>query len=166
MKRSLLLALLMTASIAFSGIFLSACNKPILYGKDKDFDPIEKAYSAGTSDTFQVAKEVLKKMDYKIEQEDPTNGTIATGWRSTKSDSHYLELFDREDYGTVGAYYKIKIKITEKNAKSVVEVSAPIKSLITGRMHSSYREEKRILAKMADQLRKPELEMSNVGTSE
>lgn len=144
----------------------TACNKVILHSRDKDFDPAVKTFSAPPEDAFNAAKEALLSRGYKISREDKSDNTLKTAWLSTKADSHYLDLFDRKDYGTVGAYFRIVVHVTDKNGKSEVEISAPIRSIVTGRVRTSYYEEKRIFAKMTDLLRKDDFEITNVGVEE
>ncbi len=143
---------------------LAACNKVILHSHDKDFDPAVKTFSVPPEDALKAAKEALLSRGYRIHDEDKEK--IRTAWLSTKADSHYVDLFDRKDYGTIGAYFRIVVHVTEKNGKSEVEISAPIRSVITGRVRTSYYEEKRILAKMTDLLRKDDFEITNVGVEE
>lgn len=158
MKKFILLSLLMILP-------LSACNKPILYGRNKEMEPITRTFNSSPQESFEAAKEALLDLGYKLDREDkPEN--LQTTWQSTKAASHYIDLFDRKDYGTVGAYYKVHIHIDEKDSKSEVQVSTETKSVIVGRLRTAYSEEKKVLNKMADLLRHDDFEMTNVGVSE
>lgn len=158
-----------TRRALFSFLFVlltgSACNKAILHSKDREMEPVSRTFATSVPDALRVAKEVLLNLGYKIDNEDPAAATLKTGWRSTRASSHYLDLFDRQDYGTVGAYYRIDLRVKESSGKADVEVSAPVRSVI-GRIRSSHREEKKILGKIADQLRREDFEMTNVGVQE
>lgn len=144
----------------------TACNRKLLYSRDREMEPISKLFPTAIDEAFRVAKESLIRLGYRIERENPTEATLQTGWLSTKASSHYIDLFDHRDYGTVGAYYRLEVKVAEKEGKAEVEVSAPVRSIIGGRLRSSHREEKKVLKKMADLLRRSDFEMSNVGVEE
>jgi hypothetical protein len=153
------------------GILLAAsdgaCTKVLVHGRDKDFDPATKDFSTSTEQAYKAGKEALVRLGYKVETEDEKAGRIVTNWQSTKPLSHYVDLFDHRDYGTVGAYYRLKLEVVESvGGKTLVSVSAPTRSLITGRLRSSYREENKVLKKMADLLRTDDFEMTNVGVTE
>ncbi|MBI3541352.1 MAG: outer membrane protein assembly factor BamC [Deltaproteobacteria bacterium] len=146
--------------------FLGGCNKAILYSHDKAMPPVSRAFNAGVSDAFKAAEEVVKNAGYKIEREDEKQGSLTTGWLSTKVDSHYIDLFDKRDYGTIGAYYRLEIHVTNQDGKALVEVSAPTRSVISGRLKSSHTAEEKVLGKIADLLRREDFEMTNVGVTE
>jgi len=158
--------LLLSAGLLFAVSHL-ACTKVLVHGRDKDYDPAERSFSASTEATYKAGKEALIRLGYKIETEDDKTGTMVTNWASTKATSHYIDLFDHRDYGTVGAYYRMKLAVTESvGGKTRVEVSAPTRSIITGRLRTSYREENKVLRKIADLLRTDDFEMTNVGVTE
>lgn len=144
----------------------TACNKAILHARDKEMDPEVRLFSAPPADAFKASKEALVAMGYKISRESESEGTLLTGWKSTKADSHYIDLFDRRDYGTVGAYYQIKVKVGESNGKSEVAIATNTKSIISGRLRTSYYEENRVLGRIADLLRKDDFDITNVGPEE
>lgn len=145
----------------------ASCTKVLVHGRDKDMDPVTKLYGTSTEVAYKVGKEALIRLGYKIENEDEKTGTILTNWNSTKATSHYIDLFDRRDYGTVGAYYRLKLEVTESvGGKTQVAVSTPVRSLITGRLRTSNREEKRVLKKITDLLRTDDFSMTNVGVEE
>lgn len=164
MKKRTLPVLLMASalSLLFS---VAGCNKAVLHSRDREMEPVSRTFSAPPADAFKSARQALVQTGYKIEREDEAAGTLETGWRSTKASSHYVDLFDRRDYGTVGAYYKIQVRITESGGKSQVEVSAPVRSIV-GRIKSSHSEEDKLLDKIAELLRPEDFEMTNVGITE
>ncbi len=146
--------------------FFTGCNKVLLHGRDKGMEPVTKVFKYGADETYKAARSALARLGYKIEKEDQDKGTIRSGWRPTKASSHYVDLFDRKDYGTVGAYYHIELSIRDVSGKSEVEISAPVRSLITGRMRSDHSEERKIFSKMGDLLRKDDFDMTNLGVDE
>ena len=125
-----------------------------------------KVYAVSIQEAFKAAKESLHDLGYTLEKEDESQGLIVTKWQSTKAASHYLDLFDKKDFGTVGAYYRLNVKIADKEGKSEVQVSAPVRSVISGRMQTDYSEEKKLLRKIADKVRKEDFEMNNIGVME
>lgn len=143
---------------------LTGCNRVLLHSKDKDMDPLTQVFSIGTDDALKTAKEALTVLGYKIEREE--SSSLKTRWESTKASSHYVDLFGHKDYGTVGAYYRLVVQVANKDGKAEVSVSAPIRSVITRRVYSANREEKKVLKKMADLIRKDDFEITNVGLSE
>lgn len=146
--------------------FLGACNKAILYSRDKAMPPVSQTFKTSTPDAFKAVREVVKNMGYKIEREDEKQGSLITGWLSTKTDSHYIDLFDKRDYGTIGAYYRLEVRVTDQEGKALVEIAAPTRSVISGRLKSSHIEEEKVLAKVTDLLRREDFEMTNVGVTE
>ena len=153
-------------SILILGVFgFSACNKAILHSRDREMEPVSKIYNVSSEEAFKTTKEILIQLGYKIDRDDPADGTLVTGWQSTKAGSHYVDLFDHKDYGTVGAYYRLKVHVTEEGGKAKVEISAPVRSII-GRLHSAHSEENKVLSRLADHVRREDFEMTNVGVTE
>ena len=143
----------------------AACTKPMIYGKDRPVEPVTQSFSASGQDTYNAAKEVLKTMGYKISYDNLEKRTLKTGWRSTAVDSHYVELFGRPDYGTVGAYYQLIVEVGDKEGKSEVTITAQPRSIVPN-IKSSGRVEKKVLGHMADLLRSDDIQVTNVGLQE
>ena len=160
MKRWLLCLLICGSTLVMS------CNKVVVRARDKEFSPITKTFSTTPKEAFEAVQKVLEQTGYKIARADEDVGIVQTGWISTKAASHYLDLFDRKDYGTVGAYYRLTVKLSEKDNKEQVDVFSTARSVITGRLHSSYSEEEKFLSKMTDYLRRDDFEITNVGVDE
>lgn len=147
-----------------SSCLLASCTKVLVHSKDKEMEPVSKLFNASVDDALKVGKEALIRLGYKIERED--SDQILTNWQSAKATSHYIDLFGHRDYGTVGAYYRIKLQVTETGGQAQVAVSAPTRAIVSGRLRTSYREEKKVLRKMTDLLRKDDFEITNVGVEE
>lgn len=156
----------MTKNILWASLLILigtlACNKVLLHSKDRPMDPVEMAFATSVSDALASTRKALDELGYKIEMDDEVAGKITTGWIGTKASSHYVDLFDRRDYGTVGAYYRLEIEAREKNGQAELSISAPVRSVV-GRIKSAKSEEKRLLKKVADLLRREDFEMTNVG---
>lgn len=156
MKKAVALALLVFVS-------LTACNKAVVRGKERPTLPLSRTFSAPVPNVYEAAKQALAAAGYEIRETDETRGLIRTAWIGTQAASHYTELFGQHDYGTVGAYYRLEVRVSEKDGKSEIKVSAPVKSLVA-HQKSTGREERKVLKKIADLLRRENFEMTNVGT--
>ena len=142
---------------------LAHCGKPRLFGKEMAVNPIKKTFPVDTKAAFAATKEALAFYGYNIQKEDEKTTTLESHWQPTTSDSHYVIVFNRPDYGTVGAYHKLVVKISSKGTnQSEVEISSQAQSIITN-LVSSGNEENKIFAKIADFTRKPSIEVTNVG---
>lgn len=139
------------------------CTKAIVYGKDYHTKPYAQLYPYNRETLLEGAKKTLEQQGYGINYVDEAKGQIVSGWRSVEGDSHYYNLFGRKDYGvTDGAYYQMVIDFLTEGSKVRVTASTTTKS-IAGRFHSSGKVEKRFHAQLADYLRSPLIEMTNVG---
>jgi copper chaperone CopZ len=143
-------------------IVLSACNKPIIEGRDLETTPLTQIFRVPADAAFDAAEHVLTALDYKVEYADKDKGVLRTGWISTTTDSHYVDLFGREDYGTTGAYYHLAVRISSVEGGAKVEVSAPLRTIVV-KMDSSGRKEKKVLAKIEDMLRPADIRVTNIG---
>lgn len=146
-------------------VVLTGCTKPLIYGKDRPVEPILQTFAASPVETYRAAKEALKNRGYKIAYDSEEKLLLRTGWRSTTVDSHYVDLFGRKDYGTVGAYYQIIVQVGEREGKSEATVTAQPRSIVP-KLKTSGRVEKKILAEMADLLRSDDIQVTNVGLQE
>ncbi|MFO1518145.1 MAG: hypothetical protein U1F57_00550 [bacterium] len=142
---------------------LAGCGKPRLFGKEMEINPIKKTFPVDAKAAYKATKEALAFYGYNLQKEDDKTTTLETHWQPTTSDSHYVVVFNRPDYGTVGAYHKLVAKITSKGSgESQVEIYSLAKSIIS-HLESSGVEENKILNKVADFTRKPSIELTNVG---
>ena len=141
----------------------AACSKPALYGSLQESPPIIKYYQVPKADSFRAAKEALVFLGYSVKQEDLTQGIIETYWQPATADSHYVYVFGRKDYGTVGAYYRIVVKVSDRaNGGSEVSITNAAKSYISN-LKSSQEEESKIFAKIDDFTRKRDIQVTNIG---
>ena len=152
--------------LALSLFSLASCNRVLVHGRDKAMQPVTQQYSTSVTDAYKAVKEVVQHMGYSLDKDEESQAHLRTRWQGTKAGSHYINLFDRRDYGTIGAYYRLQVYVKNIEGKAEISVSTETRSLITGRLQSSYTEEKKILKKVADVLRKEDFEMTNVGNSE
>jgi hypothetical protein len=140
-----------------------ACSKPALYGSLQESPPIIKYYQVPPADAFRAAKEALVFLGYSVKQEDAAQGILETFWQPATADSHYVNVFGRKDYGTVGAYYRIVVKVKPRaNNGSEVSITNAAKSYIS-HLQSSQEEESKIFTKIDDFTRKRDIQVTNIG---
>jgi hypothetical protein len=143
-------------------VFAWGCTKPALYGTLQESEATTKYYQVPPAEAFRAAKEALVYLGYSIKQEDEKNYTLETYWQPTTADSHYVEVFRRKDYGTVGAYYRLHVKVSPRNHGSKVSVVNAAKSYISN-LKSSQAEETRLFTKIDDFTRRRDVQVTNVG---
>lgn len=159
--------IVVTVMAAFSLSVLAACSRPLVQGRDREMEPLTRSYQASSLAVFDGAEEALEDMGYKVEYANKYDGVLRTGWQSTTIDSHYIELFDRADYGTNGSYYYLALRIEEKEpGKSTVTITAPIRGIIGIPMKSSHRIERKVLSRIEDNIRPADIEVTNIGVVE
>lgn len=152
--------------LSWFGMTAETCTRVIVYAKDYHTDPRKASYSTNQVTIIAALRESLKLFGYEIHLVDEERGKIISGWRPVESDSHYAKLFDRRDYGVSdGAYYQVVIDLIQEGPQVKVMVGTLVKSL-AGRLESSGKVERRILDQLADNLRSPQIEMTNVGVTE
>ncbi len=157
--RSLFPKIILTLCFA---IVLPACNKPLLYGTIQEADAVVKNYEAPPDETFKAAKEALAFRGYSLKTVDEENKTIETYWQPSTADSHYVDVFGRPDYGTVGSYYRLVVKVSPRGTGSSVSITNVAKSFISN-VKSSGRTEAMVFEKVADFTRKRDIQVTNIG---
>ncbi|MBI4373535.1 MAG: hypothetical protein HY542_01540 [Deltaproteobacteria bacterium] len=147
-------------------LFLTAsCNKVVVHGKDRPSPPLSHSFSSSLEEAFAASQKTLAALGYEISKADPSQGTLQTTWAGTKATSHYTDVFGEKDYGVVGTYYRLEIAMQEKEGKTSVSVSAPVRSLVH-KQRSTQREERKFLKRLADALRREDFDVTNLGASE
>src|SRR5262249_28102325 len=126
--------------VILTALSFGACSKPKLYGTTQEAKEVVRYYPVPPQDAYRAAKEALVFRGDSLKQSDDQTMTLETYWQPTTADSHYVDVFGREDYGTVGAYYRLAVKITPKGTGSRVGITNVAKSFISD-LKSSEREE-------------------------
>ncbi len=147
---------------SFFLLSLAHCGKPRLFGQDMKGETVVKAFPVDAGLTFKSVKEALVIRGYNLQNENAQEGALETHWQPTTSDSHYVDMFNRQDRGTVGAYYKLVVKVKPQGNQSEVEIYSLAKSIISN-LKSTGIEEEKVLDKVADFTRKSNIEVTNVG---
>lgn len=148
--------------VLLTGLAISGCSKPSLYGSTMENPPLIQYFNVPPQEAFRAAKESLLFRGYSIKQENPEDLSLETYWQATTADSHFVEVFRRKDYGTVGAYYRLYVKVTPRHSGSAVSITNVAKSFISN-VKSSQREETEVMEKIADFTRKRDIQVTNIG---
>lgn len=142
------------------------CTKVIAYSQENRTETISKSYKADIKTTYENTKLTLQKLGYQILHEDATNHKIITGWKSTESNSHYFNLFGRPDYSApTGSYYQVLAFVSQSGNEVEVSLATNVKS-VSGKLVSSKVVENKIFKQLSDYMRRPQIEITNVGMEE
>ncbi len=138
------------------------CSKPKLYGTLQESEPIVREYKVPPQELFRAAKEALVYRGYSLKVADDANLTLETYWQPTPADSHFVRVFGRPDYGTVGAYYRLVLKVSARGDGSKLTITNAAKSIISN-LKSSGRAEAQVIEKIDDFTRKRDIQVTNIG---
>lgn len=163
MKQTVVKAMMLAlCSLMLAG---TSCNHPVVYGNEMQLKTFAKDFKGSTPTVFEAARRALTDEGYKILENHPESGTLETGWIPAKAASHYVDLFNRKDYATVGAYYKIHVEVAADGDQQKVDIHSIAKSTISN-LKSSGSEEEKIFDRIANMLRSASIEITNVGMTE
>lgn len=143
--------------------FMISCAKPVVIAKINE-NPFfyEKIFSVKKEAVIEASKKALTSGGYSVANADPKAGKIESGWVSATVDSHYIDYFDRKDYGVNGAYHQLVIEVFDNNGASKVRVASRIKGLSSA-IKSSGSEEKSFFTRLGNYLRNSEPSVTNLG---
>jgi len=145
---------------------VAACSKPLIDGRiAKNVRYHTRDYAANPNQLYYAARWALEENGYAVAKEDLPQGTVITTWQPVTSDSHYMKVFDRKDYGVTGSYYQLKIYIMSGGGRPKVRVGAPVKTIVANMMSSGV-EEKKILDGIGNYLRSANPNLTNLGITE
>ena len=125
----------------------------------------KQTFSSNANDLYYALRWALRTYGYPIAEEDLQNGVIKTHYVPVKAYSHYLELFNRHDFGINGAYHQLEVRLVPQNGKTEVQVGSRIQSIVA-HLKSAGTEEQMILDKVADYLRNQNVQVTNLGLRE
>ena len=159
MKRLALIVIILAA-------FAQACTKPLVTANAaKEVAAFSQSYAANANDTYYAMRWALRESGIPVATEDLPKGVITTKWMPVGSDSHFLYIFERRDYGVTNSYYQLEIQLSPNGGGTLVKIASRAKSLASGLKSSGLIEEK-VFAKAADFLRAGEPTITNLGVSE
>lgn len=151
-----ILALMLTAGM---------CTKVVVYAKDYETDSISERFAGEPDTLIHQSIQVLQNLNYQFSDIQDESKRIVTGWQSTSSNSHYMNLFNRKDYSaSAGSYYQLIINFLPEGNFTRVEVATKVKS-ISGKLQSTKILEKKFLKSLKDYTRSPQIQITNVGVS-
>lgn len=167
-KKAINKFIILTCSFAFYLLpfTFSACAHPAYEGREVTTKTFSRQFTTDANQAYYAVRWALKTDGYAITEEDLQNGLVKTGWLATKVDSHYLNVFGRRDYGVNGGYYMLDVVIKPpEGGQTEVSITSHVKSIMAN-LKSSGIEEKKILRKIADYLRSPNIKVTNIGVEE
>lgn len=145
--------------------FGAGCARVMVIASDHATDAVVRRY-AGTPDLlYNQSVKVLENMGYEMPFADYVQYKITTGWQPVGSGTHFLDLFNRRDYGAAdGAYYQLQLSFVSEGAYSRAEVRTNVKS-VAGKLASSKALEKAFLERLDNAMRSPQIQVTNVGVT-
>ncbi|MFH0800119.1 MAG: hypothetical protein V2A66_08075 [Pseudomonadota bacterium] len=158
----------MKGRIAILCVLLAAfgCSKPLASARVRaDGVEYSRSYAASANDVYYAAKWAFVKAGLSVANENLQDGILTTTWLPVSSDSHYVEIFGRPDYGVTNSYYQIEIKIVPGGGRTEVRALSRVKTIVA-RLKSSGIKENEVLESIGDALRKGEPTVTNLGVDE
>ncbi len=147
-------------------LVISGCAHPAYEGREVTTETFSRQFTTDANQAYYGVRWALKTDGYAITEEDLQNGMVKTGWLATKVDSHYMNVFGRRDYGVNGGYYMLDVQLTPLDGgQTEVSVTSHVRSMMSN-LKSSGIEEKKILKRIADYLRSPNVKVTNIGIEE
>lgn len=145
---------------------LPSCSKPMADAKvAKDVEYVSRDYAADANDIYYAVRWALVECAYPLANENMQDGIITTAWVPITSNSHYVEIFGRRDFGVTNSYHQIEIQVVPEDGRTRVKSGSRFKTMVAN-MKSSGVEERKILDRIGDRLRKTEPEVTNLGIDE
>lgn len=153
-------------ALVLAAMTLAACSKPLATAHiAPDVEYIGRSYAANANDTYYAVRWALNEAGLPVASEDLTAGIITTKWVPVTSDSHYIDVFGRRDYGVTNSYYQLDLRISFDGGRAQVQAAARAKTL-AARFKSSGIQERKVLDLIGAYLRTGEPEVTNLGINE
>lgn len=148
--------------IVFGFLAAVGCTKTFSVAKPKNLPAYRATFSASPNDLYYALRWALTANDYPIAVEDFQNGVITSRYVAVSASSHYLDVFGRRDFGVTNSYHQLEVRLTPKGEKTIVTLHSRIQG-VAQPLRSTGEEEKKILAKIGDYLRKNTVQITNLG---
>lgn len=142
-----------------------ACTKVYRTAKPTEPKLYKKTFAANPNQIYYALRFALKKQGYPIAEEDLKGGVIKTRYVPVKAASHYVAVFGHKDFGVNGAYHQLEVRLLPQEGKTLVEIGSRIQAVLSP-VKSSGAEEQMILEGIADYLRLPSVQVTNLGLQE
>lgn len=163
MKRTVIAGLIAAAIVCMA---IASCTKPLASAiVQPDINFASRDFAAVPNDIYYAVRAALQKEGYGVASENLQGGVIESNWVPVTSDSHYMPIFGRRDYGVTNSYHQLEIQIVPMGGRTEVKVGSRAKTLVAS-LKSSGIEERKILDDIGDALRKSEPPLTNLGTEE
>lgn len=146
-------------------LLTASCSKPLAVAHMDKVHYFSRIYPAVPNDAYYAVRWALKESGHSVAEEDLPGGVIKTAWLPVTSDSHYIEIFNRRDYGVTNSYYQLDIRLNDQGGRTLVKVGSLTKTLANN-LESSGVVEYKVLNEIGDFLRKSTPDLTNLGISE
>lgn len=138
------------------------CTKTFATARTTEGTVYTKEFSATPNDLYYALRWVFKSYGYPVAEEDFQNGVIKSRYVPVGPVSHYTDVFGRRDYGVTGAYHQMEARLIPRGGKTGIQMVSRIQGIVRN-IKTSGREEKMLLAKIADYLRSRHIQVTNQG---
>ncbi len=144
----------------------TACSKALVDGKITAFEGVSRVFDCDANKAYYAVRWAIQQEGYPVANENLVDGVLETDWIPTKSDSHYIAPFGRRDFGANAAYHQVVVNISPvSGGKTKVEVLTKINAVFAHGKTSLVQENK-VLSRIADYLRDPNITVTNLGVEE
>lgn len=150
--------------ILISGLAAS-CAKPLATAHAVDTNYFSREYAAVPKDVYYAVRWALKERGISVAEEDLPGGIVKSSWMPVTSDSHYIAIFGRRDFGVTNSYYQVEVQLTDRSGRTLIKVGTKVKTLVNN-LHSSGEVEYAVLNDVGNYLRKSAPEITNLGVNE
>lgn len=145
---------------------MAACSKPMVGGNiARDVHYESTTYAAVPNDIYYAVRWALKENGYPIDKENLSEGMITTSWVPVTSDSHYVPVFGRRDYGVTNSYHQLQVQVTSEEGRTRVRIGSRVMGLVSN-IESTGTEEKKVLANIGNYMRTKDPDVTNLGLIE
>lgn len=152
--------------LVFASLSFTACTTALIDGKVTAFEGVSKVFDCDANKAYYAVRWAIQQEGYPVASENLVDGVLETDWIPTKSDSHYIAPFGRRDYGANAAYHQVVVNISPVNGgKTKVEVITKINAVFAHGKTSLVQENK-VMSRVADYLRNPNITVTNLGLEE
>lgn len=139
------------------------CANPMASGKFSETAPLTRTLNSDPNTIYYAVKWAFDQAGLPLGVQDFGNGVIESKWVPVGAGTHYVSVFQREDYGANNAYYKMVIRIIPDGAGvSKVEASTKVQAIVNNVKSKGIKEEE-ILKMIAVHTQGNDLTVTNLG---
>lgn len=141
---------------------LVGCTKTFSVAKPQNLPAYQATFAVSPNDLYYALRWALTNHGYPIADEDFQNGVITTHYVPVTATSHYVDVFGRKDFGVTNSHHQLEARLMPKEGVTIVTLHSRAQS-VAQPFRSTGDEERKILAKMGDYLRKKNIQVTNLG---